>query len=152
MSARDLTVRGSCIALGDAAVLLRGDSGCGKSDLALRLIDGGAILVSDDYVAIHAEGGRVWASPPAPIRGLIEMRGVGPIKVPYRENVALALVLDLLPSFRVARLPDSKTTQIAGIAVPLFAIAPLEPSAPAKVRMLLNALKTDGFQGELPSA
>lgn len=150
MSEAPFTVRGSCVAIGEAGVLLRGDSGCGKSDLALRLIDGGAMLVSDDYVAVRAEGERIVAAPPEPIRGLIELRGVGLLRVPYCENVALALVLDLLPSFRVSRHPERKTTQISGVSLPLFAIAPLEASAPAKVRMLLNALNCDGFQADLP--
>lgn len=151
MNAGPFTLRGSCVAIGDAGVLLRGDSGCGKSDLALRLIDGGAMLVSDDYVAVRAEGTQVFAAPPEPIRGLIELRGVGLVRLPCCENVALALVLDLLPSFRVSRHPERKTTQIHGVSLPLFAIAPLEASAPAKVRMLLNALNFDGFQADLPT-
>lgn len=146
-----LTLRGSCVAVAGAGVLLRGESGCGKSDLALRLIDAGALLVSDDYVEVRCAGGEVLAAPPAAIRGLIELRGVGLLRVPYCENVALALVVDLLPSFRVSRHPERRETQIANVSLPLFAIAGLEPSAPAKIRALLQALKNDGFEGELPA-
>lgn len=142
-----LTIRGSCVALGEAGVLLRGESGCGKSDLALRLIHDGARLVSDDYVAVTVAGQDVLASPPDAIRGLIELRGVGLVKVPFRESVALALVLDLLPPFRVHRLPESRTTDILGLPLPLFALAPFEASAAAKVKMLVNALQNGGFHG-----
>lgn len=144
-----LTLRGSCVSIAGAGILLRGESGRGKSDLALRLIDAGALLVSDDYVEVRREDGEVLASPPGAIRGLIELRGAGLIRVPYCENVALALVVDLLPSFRVNRHPERREAQIAGISLPLFALAGLEPSAPAKVRALLQALKNDGFEGEL---
>ncbi|MFN3389305.1 MAG: HPr kinase/phosphorylase, partial [Allosphingosinicella sp.] len=46
------TVHASCVAIGGRAVLIAGRSGSGKSDLALRLIDRGARLVSDDYTIL----------------------------------------------------------------------------------------------------
>src|SRR5690606_32729552 len=76
------TIHATCVALGDTGILLRGRSGSGKSDLALRLIDGGALLVADDRVALSLEGGRVIARPPAALAGYLEVRGVGPMPVP----------------------------------------------------------------------
>mgnify|MGYP006207984755 CR=1 FL=1 len=71
------TVHTSCIAIGGRAVLIGGRSGRGKSDLALRLIDRGASLVSDDYTVVHRRDGRPVASAPDTIAGKIEVRGVG---------------------------------------------------------------------------
>ena len=64
----------SSVAIGGRAVLIAGASGHGKSDLALRLIDRGAKLISDDYTIVEAKDGRLWASPPATIAGKIEVR------------------------------------------------------------------------------
>ena len=73
----DQQVHGTCIAIDGAGVLLRGPSGCGKSDLALRLIDGGAVLVADDRVSLEARAGDLVASAPDALAGLLEVRGVG---------------------------------------------------------------------------
>src|SRR3546814_8060220 len=77
--------------LGDWAVLLRGPSGVGKSDLALRLIDRGAVLVSDDQTLLSVAGGRLVAAPPAAIAGRLEARGLGIVDLPHRVGVPVAL-------------------------------------------------------------
>src|SRR5437763_620964 len=83
------TVRGTSIAIGGRGVLLRGESGSGKSDLALRLIDRGAVLVSDDYTQVRAEHGRRIASAPGAIAGKSEVRGVGIATFPAEMDVPL---------------------------------------------------------------
>ena len=81
---------GTCIALGRTAALLRGPSGSGKSDLALRFLflarRGPAaleapILVADDQVYLTRKSGRLLARAPESIRGRIEVRGVGIVDV-----------------------------------------------------------------------
>ena len=72
-----MMVHATCVAIGDRAVLLCGPSGSGKSDLALRLIDGGAQLVADDQVVLRAEGGRIVARAPEALAGRMEVRGIG---------------------------------------------------------------------------
>lgn len=98
--ARRLQVQGTCVALGGAGVLLRGRSGAGKSDLALRLIDDGAVLVADDLCEICREGERLVIDLPAAVdpafRGKIERRGVGIVSRPYFGPAPLVLVVDLL--------------------------------------------------------
>jgi len=135
--ASPLLVHGSCVALGGEGVLLRGPSGAGKSDLALRLIDGGGVLVADDYADLTVESGRIWAAPRASIAGILEVRGAGPLSFPYLARAPLALLIDLEPP--AERLPETATETILGIALPRFAIAPFEASAPAKIRALLRA-------------
>ncbi len=90
------TVRqASCVAIGARAVLIEGPPGCGKSSLALALIDRGATLVGDDGVTLQTRAGQLWAWPPANITGKLEIRNVGIIDLPTAAApVALALMLD----------------------------------------------------------
>lgn len=130
-------VHASCVALGDKAVLIRGPSGSGKSDLALRLIDDGARLLADDYTALTREGSRLIASPPAEIAGKIEVRGLGLIDLPAASDVEVALVIDLVGQDEIERLPDPQDTEIEGVTVPLLGLWPFAASATAKVRLAL---------------
>jgi serine kinase of HPr protein (carbohydrate metabolism regulator) len=120
-------------------VLIEGRSGSGKSDLALRLIDRGAKLVSDDYTVLLREGSALAARPPANIAGKIEVRGIGIVTMPHEASAPLALVVRLVDT--PERLPEAQTARrIAGIAVPEIALAGLEPSAPIKVELALRRL------------
>ncbi len=130
----------TCIALAGKGVLLRGFSGAGKSDLALRLIDSGADLVADDQVLCHAEDGAVIASPPPAIAGLIEVRGLGLMRQDYLPHVEVALVVDLVAPHRIERLPTPAVCEIEGIELPLIELTPFEASAPAKLSLACQAL------------
>ncbi len=140
-----MLVHASCVALqprGRAwrAVLLRGPSGAGKSDLALRLIDAGARLVSDDQTALVRKGGILIATPPARIAGLIEARGVGIVRLARGQLLArapVALLVDLVLSERIERLPEPARESLLGIDLPVLALAAFEASAPAKLRLAL---------------
>jgi HPr kinase/phosphorylase len=132
------SVHGTCIAFGARGVLIRGRSGAGKSDLALRLISEGARLVADDQVLVKAVAGRLVARAPEPIRGLIEVRGIGLVPAPTAPSAAIRLVVDLAASRVVPRLPEPRSTRIAGIDVPLATLAPFEASAAIKVRLALR--------------
>jgi HPr kinase/phosphorylase len=125
---------------GPLAVLLRGASGAGKSDLALRLIDGGAKLIGDDQVMLTAEGGWLRAGGHPAIKRLIEVRGVGVIAVPVIAAAPVALLIDLVAPGQVARLPEPAFEILLGARVPRLALAGLEASAPAKVRFAVAAL------------
>lgn len=130
-----MLVHGTCVELFGHGVLLRGPSGSGKSDLALRLIDGGARLVADDQVVLTAEAGRAQAAAPTRIAGRIEVRGVGIVQVAAIERVPLALVVDLVAPADVPRLPKPRECRLAGVALRTIALAPFEASAEAKVRL-----------------
>lgn len=133
------TVHASTVSIGGRAVLIAGRPGSGKSDLALRLIDRGAVLVSDDYTIVSRSGKRLVATPPETIRGRIEIRGIGLVDMPHETAVPVALVVDI--DEPVPRMPEAgRTRLIADIAVPLFALAPHEASAPVKVEQMLKAL------------
>ncbi|MGE3652127.1 MAG: HPr kinase/phosphorylase, partial [Reyranellaceae bacterium] len=85
-------IHATCVALPEGGVLLRGDSGAGKSDLALRLIDGGARLVADDRTDLMREGDLLIARAPTSIAGLIEARGLGILRLPPEKLAAEAAV------------------------------------------------------------
>lgn len=137
------TVHASCVAVDGRGVLLLGPPGSGKSDLALRLIDGGAVLVADDRVGIRAVDGRLEASPPETLAGRMEIRGLGIMDVDWQPRVALALAVELLTDERPERLPEREEWRFAGIAIPLIRIVPFEASAAAKVRLAARGAGTD---------
>ncbi len=131
----------SCVAIDGRAVLIEGLSGSGKSDLALRLIDRGATLVSDDYTSLRRDGTRLLANAPPNIVGQIEVRGLGIVALPHAANVPVALVISV--GEPVERLPeDGRTQNLIGIAIPFVALTAFEPSAPIKVE---QALRTRGL-------
>ena len=134
------TVHATAVAIRGHAVLLIGPPGSGKSDLALRLIDRGAVLIADDRVVLTRAGDDLIAAPPATITGLIEVRGVGLIAVPHVAGVRVALVVDL--AARPDRLPEAMMYPIADVPVPAVALAAFEASAPLKVERALTAFGT----------
>jgi len=140
-------VHGTCVALGQRAVLLRGPSGSGKSDLALRFLflarRGPAaleapVLVADDQVRLVRDGSRLLATAPESIRGKIEVRGVGIVGVKSIREAELVLVVDLVGIGETERLPapDARVRLLA-IDLPLLRLAPLENSAPIKLVLAL---------------
>jgi len=144
-------VHGTCVALGRTAALLRGPSGSGKSDLALRFLylarRGPAaleapILVADDQVWLCRNGGRLLAKPPDTIRGRIEVRGVGIVEVKCLLEAELALVVDLAPANSIERLPEGDATApLLGLELPRIALFPWEASAPIKLAIALARAK-----------
>jgi len=137
-SAPSPSIHGTCVAVGRHGVLIRGRSGAGKSDLALRLIGEGARLVADDQVVLRRAAGKIIASAPKTLRGLIEARGVGIVSVPTAASAALCLIVELVAPRTVARLPDPAFATVAGVAIPVVRLAPFEASAPLKVRLALR--------------
>lgn len=133
-----MRIHASTVAIGGRAVLLFGASGTGKSDLALRLIDEGATLVSDDYTELVPGRGALLARAPANIRGKIEVRGLGIMEMVPTDDVPVCLAVDLATP--AERLPEPATRTLLDIAIPLVTIDPRTASAGAKVRLALDAI------------
>jgi serine kinase of HPr protein (carbohydrate metabolism regulator) len=128
------TLHATCVAMGDVAILITGPSGSGKSDLALRLIDRGATLISDDYTIVRRDGTMLLATAPDSIAGKIEVRGIGIMTMPYVSNLPIALLVEL--DAEVTRMPEAGTARaIAGLMLPSIALAPFEQTAPIKVEL-----------------
>ena len=138
-----ILVHATAVAIDNRAVLLRGPSGAGKSDLALRLIDAGARLIADDQSELQRIGERIFVRAPAAIAGLFEVRGIGVVRVEALPEAIVALVVDLMPSDGIERLPDIRREDLLGIAVPAISVAPFEASAAAKLRLAVSAF-SDG--------
>ena len=135
------TLHATSVAIDGRVVLLCGPSGTGKSDLALRLIDRGAMLVSDDYTLVQRLDGQLVATAPATIAGMIEVRGIGLVPMPHAPQAPVALLVDLFDV--VDRMPLTPMPRaVAGMDVPVMKIAPFESSAPIKVEL---ALRTFGL-------
>lgn len=133
------TVHATCVALGGRAVLITGPSGSGKSDLALRLLDRGFTLVSDDQTIIRREGERLIASAPPQISGKMEVRGIGIVEVETEQDLPIALLVELTSD--IQRLPDdSRERPILGVNLPLVSIDAMTASAAAKVSLALERL------------
>lgn len=126
-----LVLQATAVAIGGRALLIEGPPGSGKSSLALALIDRGAGLIGDDAVTLAPSAGRLIASPPPNIAGLLEVRGVALVQLAVAGPAPVALILSL-GTADPERLPESPlpTRLIAGVAVPLLAFDP-GPIAPA---------------------
>jgi serine kinase of HPr protein (carbohydrate metabolism regulator) len=134
--ARPRQIHATAVAIGGTAVLLRGPAGNGKSDLALRLIQAGAVLVADDRCDLSVARGRLVVSAPAAIRGLLEVRGVGIVRMRHRAKAPVSLVIDLVKPSAVKRLPPARRCRLRSVTLPLVRLAPFEASAAAKVMLL----------------
>ena len=130
-------IHGTVVAVNGRGVLLRGPPGAGKSDLALRLIDRGALLVADDRVVLSVRRNRLFAAAPPALAGLIEVRGVGVVAVPRRPAAELVLVVELVTLERVERMPAPGRCVMAGISLARVGLAPFAASAPIKIGMAL---------------
>ena len=137
---KTLLIHATAVAIEGEAILLRGASGSGKSDLALRLIDGGARLVADDQSELVRRGERIIVRAPPALAGLIEIRGLGIIRLDALPEAPLGLIADIAAPQAIERLPPAAAEEVLGIAVPLVAVAPFEASAAAKLRIAHRAL------------
>jgi serine kinase of HPr protein (carbohydrate metabolism regulator) len=133
------TVHASTVALDGRAVVIGGPSGAGKSDLALRLLDRGFTLVSDDQTLVRRDGDRLIATAPPNIAGKLEVRGIGIVAMERLSDVPVALIVELTSD--IQRLPDdSRERPILGVRVPLISIDAMTASAPSKVALALDRM------------
>ncbi|USU05733.1 HPr kinase/phosphatase C-terminal domain-containing protein [Sphingomonadaceae bacterium OTU29MARTA1] len=124
------------IAIDGRAVLLEGVSGTGKSDLALRLIDRGAMLISDDQTLLVRKGKDLLARAPGTIRGRMEVRGIGIVTMEHVEDIPVNLIVRL--GVEPMRMPERRQRRIAGVIVREVAFEAFHASTPIKIEWTLR--------------
>jgi serine kinase of HPr protein (carbohydrate metabolism regulator) len=148
MSEARVLVHATSVALADAAkpfggqrdigVLIMGDSGSGKSDVALRLIAMGARLISDDQTALFAHQGHLFAEAPPSLAGIMEVRGVGIVPVVPAPPTAMVLAVQLATQADTPRMPEHASYRLpeglrALPSLPLVVLRPFDASTTAKI-------------------
>jgi serine kinase of HPr protein (carbohydrate metabolism regulator) len=127
------------------AVLLFGESGAGKSDLALRALDLGWRLVADDYASVWRSGDALYVRAPDRLAGLIEARGIGVMAEPPLEYARVRLAVDC--GGEVERMPDPETFALEGVELPRLRLDPFEASALAKLGRVLSTRALGAAEG-----
>ena len=158
MADGQLMMHATAVALGDKVALLRGRSGAGKSDLALRFLAGetdaalvagpvaGPVsglgrprrLVADDQVLLTRAGDHLIARAPDTIKGKLEVRGLGIIDVAAVATGAVCVLVDLVAPSDVQRLPDERYETVLGVRLPVLNLAPFEASAAIKLAIYIS--------------
>ncbi len=128
----------SCVEFNGKGILIIGESGSGKSDLALRLIDAGGILIGDDYVELAVNGNKIVVKPAPHIEGMIEVRGIGVVEVDFKKKCLLHLVLQLTDRTQIERLPEAEFFEYEGVEVPMYKFDPFALSAIPKIKLLVK--------------
>ena len=153
----------TAVAISGVGVMIRGKSGSGKSDLALRLIDRGATLIGDDYVEIRRRDGKLLLSPPSSLAGYVniqrsgdrlilspppslagklEVRSLGILECDHVSDIELKLVIDLKED--PDRFPlDKQVMILLGIAAPFCTLDAMETSAAIKAELALQRIMQD---------
>ena len=149
-----LNMHGTTILCGGVGVMIRGRPGSGKSELALRLIDapgygGGngllrATLVADDQAYLSLRDGEVWVTCPPALAGLIEVRGIGLLRLPSLAETRLSLIVDLVAPGTAERMPEAaaETVSLLGVHLRRIVVEQGQPAAPAIVRTIVSQFET----------
>jgi HPr kinase/phosphorylase len=137
-------------AASEGAVLLLGNSGAGKSDVALRLIAAGGKLIADDQTVLFIENGRVMADAPPNLTGGMEIRGLGIMRLEKAPASPVILAVRLDPEDAIARMPEPAFFTLpaalqADVKVPLISLNAYEASTPAKIAAAAAGLARGAF-------
>src|ERR1700760_3622155 len=145
------SIHASAVQVGDRAVLIRGPSGSGKSQLAFQLILAGrsgqippAMLIGDDRVHLHVRDGRLLVRPAPALAGLIEIRGLGIRRCAFTNEAMVGLVADLAaPDAERLPPPQALEIEVKGIKIPRLPVGAGFPALPIVVAALITG---DGTQ------
>ena len=134
-------IHSTAISLNGDGILIKGPSGSGKTDLALRLIESGGKLISDDQVIIKRKAKRLFLSSPKELNGLMQLSGIGIVIVDYVQNIPLELVVKLQPYKNLDPFPINKEEIIKDLSIPALSLYSFAVSATAKIKVALDVQK-----------
>jgi serine kinase of HPr protein (carbohydrate metabolism regulator) len=152
------TIHASCVVVNGTGVLIRGAAGAGKSRLAHKILLAAPVygfdarLVADDRVALRAGEGGLSAAAPDPLKGLIEVRGLGIVRLPYVEQAPLGIVIDLMEQGEIPRMPDAEQSMISLQGVTLPRVFALTPEIGLEVLLILIGQSGAVLESEMPLA
>ena len=139
-----INIQATAIHINHHGVLLTGGAGCGKSDLALRMIDNGAGLVADGEVSLITSGaeGRqtLMATPPAMTAGHMHIHGVGIVRMACENSAPVRCCVHLSASWHVQKYPEWRTENFLGVNVPVIELNAFEASTPLKIKTALDII------------
>ena len=134
-------IHSTAISLNGDGILIKGPSGSGKTDLALRLIESGGKLISDDQVIIKKKAERLFLSSPKELNGLMQLSGIGIVKVDYVQNIPLELVVKLQPYNVLDPFPINREEFIKDLSIPALNLYSFAVSATSKIKIALGVQK-----------
>lgn len=137
---KKIQIHATMLEINGKGVLFKGASGCGKSDLALRLLaDSEVHLVADDVVNLYVFSGKVYGEAPQNLQGLLEIRGVGVVEKKFVARAPLSLVINLTDNpTQIERMPKIAYENILGLEIERIDLYAKESSAPEKVKAKLH--------------
>ena len=136
-----LHIHATCVEKAGQGVLLLGESGSGKSDLALRLLAAGWQLVADDQVLLQVQENALYANAPILLQGMIEVYGLGICKVPFVLSAKIFLAVQLQPLGAVIeRLPEPEYNEYWGIKIPQISLCAFHASAVQKLDIYMSKI------------
>ena len=135
-----INIQATAIHINYHGVLLTGGAGCGKSDLALRMIDNGAVLVADGETSLVADNHTLMATPPAVSAGQMHIHGIGMVRMPFENSAPIRCCVHLSASWHIQKYPDWRTENFLGVNVPVIELNAFEASTPIKIKTALDMI------------
>lgn len=132
--AETTNLHGGLLQIYGKGILITGESGMGKSEIALELIKKGHLLVADDRVDCCLIHKQIIGKSPEILKGMIELRGVGIINIEKMYGVAsvldkskIDLIIHLEPwskdkEYDRVGIEDKKYQEILGVKIPKLVI------------------------------
>lgn len=154
------TLSGDLMVVYGKGVLITGESGMGKSEIAMELVRDGQVLVADDRVDVQKIHNVLYGHAPKLLRGMLEIRGIGIIDVERMfganslvKRNKIDIVINLVrydASEEYERIGDEMTsfTRIMGVNIPAMSL-PVSPGR--SMRALIETavsnfiLKQEGY-------
>jgi serine kinase of HPr protein (carbohydrate metabolism regulator) len=134
-------IHSTAVSLNGDGILIKGPSGSGKTDLALRLIESGGKLISDDQVIIKRKAERLFLSSTKELNGLMQLSGIGIVKVDCVQNIPLELVVKLQPCNFLDPFPIKREEFIKDFSIPALNLYSFAVSATSKIKIALDVQK-----------
>jgi serine kinase of HPr protein (carbohydrate metabolism regulator) len=113
----------TCVEINSVGVMIEGESGTGKTSLALGLLNAARQrkadfkFICDDQAFLHTRDNRLWACVPQTLAGKVELFGSGIVDITYARQCRIDLVCELIKQEEIERYPTVSKCARMGIAL-----------------------------------